>query len=175
MTKLHPGVLFSPLRILRHLHQIRIGMVGTASDGYLMDVNSASISTTEATLSAVYWLAKGISSERLLPVFDLYSNQNPQQRVHNLFPRPGMQDKPPSCFVAGKIEVVAPSSAPIFVLVVLVGYRQSIILPKYSSTLPTPPFTVVYRRMRGLHLYADNARHRATCQLNSHHLRHRRV
>ena len=43
----------------------------------------------------------------------------------------------------GKIEVVAPSSAPIFVIVALSSTERDFIpSPVYSITNPTPPFTV---------------------------------
>ena len=43
----------------------------------------------------------------------------------------------------GKIEVVAPNSAPIFVIVALCGTDSDLTpSPAYSNTFPTPPFTV---------------------------------
>ena len=47
----------------------------------------------------------------------------------------------------GKTDVVAPSSAPIFVMVALSGTDKVLTpSPEYSITLPTPPFTVKRRR-----------------------------
>jgi hypothetical protein len=56
----------------------------------------------------------------------------------------------------GNMEVVAPSSAPIFVIVALSGtVRFSIPSPAYSIILPTPPFTLIILSTSSIISFAD--------------------
>ena len=76
----------------------------------------------------------------------------------------------------GKIEVVAPSSAPMLVMVARsVADRLATPSPPYSMILPTPPLTLSLRRTSRITSLAETQGCSLPVSLTRHDLRHRQV
>ena len=103
-------------------------------------------SLTLATLSGLCGLAvSGVSSSKLIVTTSSYTASASGLNSIQSSSLPCALKNSNVLSSLGNIEVVAPSSAPIFVIVALSG-TESVLTPSpaYSNTLPTPPLTVSF-------------------------------
>jgi len=106
------------------------------------------ISSVVLTLSGMCGQAAiGVSEQRSISITSSYSASSSGRISVQSFSRPCALRKARVISSDGKIEVVAPSSAPIFVMVALSG-TESVLTPSppYSIILPTPPLTLIILR-----------------------------
>ena len=107
-------------------------------------IGSSPTSLTDFTLSGLDGVAiSGSRVSRSITISLSYSAPGSGFNSAQSFSRPCALKKARVCSSEGNIEDVAPSSAPILVIVALSGrVRLLIPSPPYSNTFPTPPFTV---------------------------------
>ena len=115
------------------------------------------ISVTFLTLSGMCGIAaSGSSADRSTVYSSSYSASGSDASGTHTSPRPCASRNALVASSDGKIEVVAPSSAPMLVMVARSGTDRVLTpSPAYSTILPTPPLTVIWRRTSRITSFAE--------------------
>ena len=115
------------------------------------------ISSVVLTLSGIWGqAAMGTSEQRSMSITSSYSASASAESSTQSFSLPCALRNARVISSDGKIDVVAPSSAPIFVIVARSGTDKVFTpSPPYSIILPTPPLTLIMRRTSKITSFAE--------------------